>query len=73
MNTPHVEPMVYSIEEFCEAHRISVQTYFRLCRAGEGPEVMKVRGRTLISMEAAAAWRRAREAVARDEKRGDSG
>ena len=30
---------------------------------GTGPKVMKVRGRTLISIEAAAAWRREREAA----------
>jgi hypothetical protein len=55
-------PMAYGIREFCELHRISVDLYFRLRRRGDGPVTMKVGGRTLISMEAAAAWRRSREA-----------
>ena len=58
---PPVAPMAYSIRQFCQAHSISVDTYFRLQRAGLGPVTMKVGGRTLISVEAAAAWRRERE------------
>jgi hypothetical protein len=58
---PPIEPMAYSIRQFCEAHNISVDTYFRAQRAGVGPVTMKVGGRTLISVEAAAAWRRERE------------
>jgi hypothetical protein len=54
--------MAYSIRQFCQAHNISVDTYFRMQRAGFGPVTMKVGGRTLISVEAAAAWRRDREA-----------
>jgi len=58
---PPVAPMAYSIRQFCEAHNFSVDTYFRLQRAGLGPVPMKVGGRTLISVESAAAWRRERE------------
>ena len=58
---PPVAPMAYSIRQFCQAHSISVDTYFRLQRANGGPATMKVGGRTLISVEAAAAWRRERE------------
>jgi hypothetical protein len=58
---PPVAPMAYSIRQFCQAHSISVDTYFRLQRANGGPATMKVGGRTLISVEAAAAWRRDRE------------
>ena len=36
--------------------------YYKLKRHGEGPREMKVGARTLISVEAAAEWRRAREA-----------
>src|SRR5262245_29989036 len=50
-----IEAMAYSIRQFCEAHNISVDTYFRMQRAGRGPVTMKVGGRTLISIEAAAA------------------
>ncbi|WP_244635710.1 hypothetical protein [Bradyrhizobium huanghuaihaiense] len=59
---PPIAPMAYSIRQFCEAHNISVDTYFRMQRVGFGPVTMKVGGRTLISVEAAAAWRREREA-----------
>jgi hypothetical protein len=58
---PPVAPMAYSIRQFSEAHNVSVDTYFRLQRAGLGPVTMKVGGRTLISVESAAAWRRERE------------
>lgn len=59
---PPIAPMAYSIRQFCDAHNISVDTYFRLQRVGLGPVTMKVLGRTLIAVEAAAAWRREREA-----------
>jgi hypothetical protein len=60
---PSVPPAAYSIAEFCSAHRISVDHYFALQRKGEGPKVMKAGARTLISVESAEAWRRAREAA----------
>jgi len=63
---PPIAPMAYSIRQFCQAHSISVDTYFRLQRAGLGPLTMKVGGRTLISVEAAAAWRRDRELAAQE-------
>ncbi len=63
---PPVAPMAYSIRQFCQAHSISVDTYFRLQRADRGPVTMKVGGRTLISVEAAAAWRRDRELAAQE-------
>ncbi|PSO25214.1 hypothetical protein C7G41_29810 [Bradyrhizobium sp. MOS002] len=57
--------MAYSIRQFCQGHNISVDTYFRMQRVGSGPVTMKVGGRTLISIEAAAAWRRERESDAK--------
>ena len=63
---PPIGPMAYSIRQFCQAHNISVDTYFRMQRAGFGPATMKVGGRTLISIEAAAAWRRDREAASQE-------
>ena len=51
----------YSIEQFCQAHGISIDLYFKLQRQGLGPKTMKAGARTLISVEAAAEWRRARE------------
>ena len=63
---PPVAPMAYSIRQFCQAHSISADTFFRLQRAGLGPVTMKVNARTLVSTEAAAAWRRERELVAQE-------
>jgi hypothetical protein len=60
-------PDAFSIPQFCATHNISQYLYFELQKAGQGPRTMRVRGRVLISKEAAAAWRRARE---RDTTRG---
>jgi hypothetical protein len=51
----------YSIEEFCRRNNISHGTYYNLRAAGLGPREARVLGRVLISREAAADWRRARE------------
>ena len=64
IKTPPIEAMATSIRAFCAAHDISIDTYFRMQRRGEGPQTMKVRGRTLISAEAARAWRKERELAA---------
>jgi hypothetical protein len=53
--------MAFSIREFCQTPGFSVDHYFGLQRLGLGPRVMRVGGRVLISHEAAAEWRRARE------------
>ncbi len=52
-----------SVDQFCEAHHISRAYFYTLMKRGEGPRIMKVGKRRLISVEAAAAWRRAREAA----------
>ena len=57
-------PLAMSIREFCTAHRILEDLFFKMRRQGWGPVVMRVGSRTLISVEAAAAWRKAREAAA---------
>ena len=51
----------FSIRQFCRRHSISVGFYFKLKKAGLAPREMAVGARVLISKEAAAAWRRARE------------
>ena len=53
--------MALSIREFCASHGISEGLYFKLKKQGEGPRELKVGARTLVSIEAAAEWRRARE------------
>ena len=61
---PYYQQLTFSISEFCASHNISVDTYFKIQRNGTGPKIMKVGSRTLISAEAAAAWRAAREVPA---------
>jgi hypothetical protein len=55
--------LAYSIIEFCALHGISRAHYYNLKTLGLGPIEMHCGGRKLISVEAAADWRRAREAA----------
>jgi hypothetical protein len=59
------EAVAYSIKQFCARHGISQSLYFELQKDKLGPLIMEVRGRVLISKEAARRWRRAREAAAK--------
>jgi hypothetical protein len=52
---------VYTVPEFCEAHRIIRSTLYNLWDLGQGPRVMRVGKRRLITQEAAAEWRTAFE------------
>jgi hypothetical protein len=51
----------YSIQEFCRRHRISIQLFYKY--ESDMPDTFNVGKRRLISREAAARWRREREAV----------
>jgi hypothetical protein len=51
-------PAAYTIAEFCAAHRISRSQLYELWHAGKGPRVKRVGARVLITIEAAADWRR---------------
>jgi hypothetical protein len=51
-----------SVPQFCRSHGISRSLFYLLLKERLGPRVMRVRGRTLVSAEAAAEWRRAMEA-----------
>ena len=64
---PIIDPprLALSIREFCQAHGISEDFYFKLKRQNQGPVEMKVGTRTLISLESAAAWRRSFETTSR--------
>lgn len=61
---PAYELAAFSVFGFCVAHGLSRSLFYRMLRAGEGPRVMKCGSRTLISVEAARAWRGARERTA---------
>jgi hypothetical protein len=56
---PLLERAAYTIRESCDAHRIS--TYYNLRKQGLGPDEARVLDRMIITMEAAARWRKARE------------
>src|SRR5256885_10624983 len=53
------EPLAFTVDEFAEAFRLSRATVYNMWRDGRGPAKMRVRGRVLISREAADRWRRA--------------
>lgn len=57
MLTGNVTRQAYTVEEFCESHRISRAMFYILQSQGKGPRIMKVGRRTLISEEAAKEWR----------------
>jgi hypothetical protein len=61
---PSQERDAFGVDEFCARHSIGRSHFCELIRAGEGPAVMKAGSRTLISREAAARWRAARELAA---------
>jgi hypothetical protein len=58
------DPVVYTLDEWCEAHRCSRGHFYKMQRAGTAPRVMKTGSRVLISGDAAADWRREREKAA---------
>jgi hypothetical protein len=62
---PALAPATYTINEFCIAHRISRTALYDLWNAGAGPRRIQIgtgrSSKVLISVEAAKAWRKARE------------
>lgn len=51
----------YTIQEFCRRHRLSVALFYKM--KDEMPAVFRIGSRVLVSKEAAARWRAAREAA----------
>jgi hypothetical protein len=60
---PPTQASAFTIDEFCQHHRLSPSTYFKMRADGLGPKEMIVGTRRMISQEAAAKWRRQREAA----------
>lgn len=54
--------LAFSIPEFCALHRISRPYFYKMLKTGLAPRTMMLGGRRLVSAEAAADWRREREA-----------
>lgn len=52
-----LDPPAYTVARFCEQHHISRSYLYELWRDGRGPRRTKLGRRTLITGEAAAAWR----------------
>lgn len=53
----------FTIAEFCAEHGMISRSFFhKLVNMGKGPRLMKIGRRTLISAEAASAWRAQMEA-----------
>jgi predicted DNA-binding transcriptional regulator AlpA len=57
------ERAAYTVSEFCAAHRISRSTLYELWAAGAGPRFILVGSKRIITVEAAADWRRRGEVV----------
>jgi hypothetical protein len=55
--TPYSDRGALSVAEFCRSHGISRGLFYLALRDGLGPRLMRLRGRVLISAEAAAEWR----------------
>jgi hypothetical protein len=51
-----------SVRAFCATHSISRSLFYLLRRRGCGPAILKAGSKTLVSFEAAEAWRRRLEA-----------
>ncbi len=58
-----MEKDVYNIIEFCQRHGLSRSSFYNLEKIGQAPRCMRVGARIMISKEAAADWRREREAA----------
>ncbi len=57
------ERAAYTIQEFCEAHRVSRSQLYKLWKQGVGPRFFYAGTKVIISFEAATDWRREREAA----------
>jgi len=53
---------VFTIPSFCKAHGLSQSFYHELRNRGLGPDELRLGSKVLITHEAAARWRAAREA-----------
>lgn len=50
-----------TVDEFCDAYRLSRSSFYKLRKLGRAPRTMTVLSRTLISVEAANEWQRTME------------
>jgi predicted DNA-binding transcriptional regulator AlpA len=60
--TRHIAIEVYTVDQFCVAHGISRRHFYTLKAEGKAPRTVQIERSVRISHEAAADWRREREA-----------
>jgi hypothetical protein len=60
---PPYEPLVYTLAEFCAAHRVSRSAFYEMAGGGLGPKIFKIGSSIRISQQSAAEWRAEREAA----------
>lgn len=53
---------LFDVRTFCESNKIGRAFFYQLQKSGNGPRIMKVGRRTLITPEAVAEWRKKMEA-----------
>lgn len=51
----------FSVNEFCFQENISRSMFYKICKLGLGPKILKVGSRTLITEQSAAEWRKKME------------
>jgi hypothetical protein len=54
---PASAPCAFTVDEFCEIHRVSRSWLYNEWRAGRGPKVKQIGVKKIITVEAAAQWR----------------
>ena len=63
LSTAGLDRAAYTVSEFCEAHRISRSKLYELWQAGIGPAFKNIGTKKIITVEAAADWRRQSETI----------
>ena len=71
-HSPARSRAAYTINEFCDAHRISRAKLYQLWAAGLGPRFIPVGTKKIISYEAAADWRAVGEAAVGKQHAGEA-
>jgi predicted site-specific integrase-resolvase len=67
-HAPARQRFAFSIYEFCEMHSISRSKFYELRREGRAPDIANANGKQIITIEAAARWRKAMERRARQSR-----
>jgi hypothetical protein len=55
----------FTIQEFCDAHRISRAQFYGLQQRGLAPDVTRLLDKIIITFESAARWRKQRTAASK--------